>query len=984
VAVTGDIAYSGLPEQYRVAASFFQRLSGSLKAISPPMEVWFAFIPGNHDCDHSAKSDLRQIAIDGMSTRIDEIDPAGATVRELLSAHQNFFEFQSSFTATGQPVEPWLTKSLAFTHNGRARIKVLCLNTALMSQKEEKQGKLYFPVQALDRENGTEADLVITLMHHPYTWIESDNGIKLQARIERISDMVLTGHVHVESAYTKTNLGGEQAQYVAGGVLQNGSSSVSAFNLVLCDLEKRQQQIFQFAWDEGIYRPQNEPSWSPFVRNGVAHDEFEISQSFRAILHDAGLGIAHPRKKELHLEDLFVYPDLAKVSLAKSRAPEEIKGDSLVDYIARTDRALILGGAQAGKTSLAKMLYLDLMKRHNLVPLFLTAPEIKATTEEALAQTVWRAFRQQYSESKLEDFKQCDRSKIVLVIDDWHRAKAIPRWQAWALSTLPALVGKIILFASDEFRIEEIASHHENVSPLLSFDRCEIKQFGHVLRGRLIEKWHGLDADGPDSSVVEQDEGLIASMVRKNVLPCYPATVLLVLQTREASKAANVVNGSYGYLYEALITKALARVGGDAAEIDTRYTLISRIAYYLFKHRQKSLTEAEISDICEEYSDTYEIPISVQNLISDLDDAGILASSDGNLRFRYRYIYYYFVARYFQENLRSAHEHSVLGSELNALADRAANEDYANILMFVIYLTKDPDLIEHILQNAARVFAEFKPCNFADDVKFLNELTTKPTVILPASSVEENRQERRRMLDQIDAVDQETPEEEGEAISYHEETNIVVKLNFALRTLDLMGQVLRNFPGSLRKEIKLDIARSAYLLGLRVLRSFLNLMENDIERFRSSMAEAVKLNKPKEKPESIARATNDALFFLARIAGYGLVKRVSYAVGAKILERTYKGVLDAEGGTVPVSLIDLSVRLDHLSFPENEIRRLWKRTEDNLYAGTLVRDLVASHLYLHELENRKRQTIEALLDIRKKKLSLTTGESKAGKQKNKK
>jgi hypothetical protein len=943
------------------------------------MDIWSAFVPGNHDCDHSANSDLRQIAIDGISAKIDDIDPAGATIRELLSVHRNFFEFQSSFAGPETPAESWLAKSISFMHGDRRCLKTLCLNTALLSQKEERQGRLYFPLQALDEANGAEAELVVTLMHHPYTWIESDNGLKLQARLERISDMVLTGHVHVESAYVKTNLDGEHAQYVSGGVLQDGKAShVSAFNIVLCDLQERRQQVFQFAWDRGLYRPQNQPAWGPFVRNGAARNEFENSPLFRQMLHDTGLGFTHPRRKQLQLDDVFVYPDLTKISLTR-RVAEEIKGEELVDYIAAAERVIIMGGAQSGKTSLAKRLYRDLLSRHAFVPILLAANEIKATTEDTFSNMINRAFKEQYSESKLEDFKQCAKGRKVLIVDDWHKGRANSKWQSRVLSLAPGFFGKIVLLAGDEIRMEELANRRDNSSPLLGFDRCEIKQFGHVLRGKLIEKWHGLDSDTSDTDVVEQDESIIASMVRKNVIPCYPATVLLVLQAREASKAANLVNGSYGYLYEALITRALARVGGDSVDIDTRYTIISRIAYHLFNQRQTSVSEDEISALCDDYFNTYEIQVPVPSLIRDLGAAGIMTASDGSMRFRYKYLYYYFVARYFQENLRSIHERPALTAQLNAMADRAANEDYANILMFVIYLTKDPDLIDHILHNAAKVFGESQPCDFGDDVRFLNELSATPSVVLPGSSVEENRQQRRKALDELDEAYTDSTEEETEAVAYHEGMNVVDKVNFALRTLDLMGQVLRNFPGSLRKETKLEIARSAYLLGLRLLRAFLRLMEADIPNLRLFMSEAVRQNRQREDPEGIAQATNHALFFMARIAGFGLVKKVSYSVGARILERTYKRVVEEEGGTVPISLIDLSVRLDHMSFPENEIRRLWKRAENNLYAATIVRDLVASHFYLHEVENRRRQSIEALLSIKTKPLSLKTSEKKIGK-----
>ncbi len=946
--------------------------------------------PGNHDCDHSANSDLRQIAIDGVASKVDTLSLDGAAVRELLSVHGNFFQFQSDFAGDGRSPKPQLAEWQTFSRHGRPCLDVLHINTALMSMKSEVQGKLFFPVHAIPMRGAGTVDLIVTLMHHPYTWLESDNGLKVRKHIEGITDIVMTGHVHVESAYTKTNLNGENSQYISGGVLQDPrSSNASAFNIVVCDTERKSQEVFQFSWSGGIYRPQNEPRWTPFIRNNTARSGFENNAEYAAYLRDVGLGLKQPGKgpeKRLEIDDLFVYPQIGRASIAKPNIAEEIKSDDLVGYFAKAERVLVMAPSQAGKTTLARKLYRDLASRHGMVPLLLSADEIRATSDEAFSQVVQRAFRNQYSEAKLEEYKQLDRLKKILIVDDWQRAKASAQWQSSMLALATEKFGKVIVFASDELRIEEFAGKPGTVSALLEFDRCEIRQMSHYLRGKLIEKWHALDGEASDSDTadrVEQDEAVISSMMTKNVLPCFPVTVLLVLQARESSKAANLVNGSYGYLYETLITTSLARVGGDSTEIDTRYTFISRIAHYLFERKQEYITEAEIQELSDQYLESYEIPIAVQKLVGDLEEAKLLVRSDGSLRFRYKYVFYYFVARYFQENLRSEKEHDALTTELQEMADRAGNEEYGNILMFVIYLTKDPDLIEHILQNAKKVFAEISPCDFKQDVAFLNNLTSPPTLELPASSVEENRQQRRVQLDELGDTFAQKPTDQSEIVAYDDQMSPVLKISFALRTLDLMGQVLRNFPGSLRKEIKVEIAKASYRLGLRLLHVFLGTMEIHIDQVRDLAREAIRLNKPKESAAEIDRMANEAAFFLARIAGFGLIKRVSYSVGAKVLERTYKSVHTIEGGSVPVSVIDLSIRLDHLPFPESEIRGLWARVRDNLYAATVTRDLVANHLYLHNVENRRRQSIESLLDIRTQR-SLSAHKEQPGESKKKK
>jgi len=776
VAVTGDVAFSGARTEYDQASAFFRLLEISLKANRAGTPVWFTFVPGNHDCDHSANSDLRQITIDGVTPKVEKLSLDGAAVGELLSVQSNFFQFRSDFVGDGRGTKPQLAEWQTFSRHSQPCLDVLHINTALMSMMNEAQGKLLFPVHAIPQRSGGTVDLIVTLMHHPYTWLESDNGLKLQKHLDKATDIVMTGHVHVESAYTKTNLNGENSEYISGGVLQDSKNpNASAFNIVVCDTERKSQQVIQFSWSDGIYRPQNEPRQIPFVRNSSARSGFENNAEYAAQLRDVGLGLKHPGKgpeKHLEIDHLFVYPQIGRASIARPNTAEEMKSDDVLAYFAKAERVLVMAPAQAGKTTLARKLYTDLASRHAMVPLLLSADEIRATSEEGFSQLINRAFRNQYSGAKLEEYIQLDRLKKVLLVDDWQRAKASAHWQSSMLTLAAEKFGKVIVLASDELRIEEFAGKQGTVSPLLGFDRCEIRQMGHYLRGKLIEKWHELDGEASDSEVaerVEQDEAVISSMMTKNVLPGFPVTVLLVLQARESSKAANLVNGSFGYLYETLITTSLARVGGDATEIDTRYTFISRIAHYLFEKKQEYITEAEIQVLSNEYLESYEIPIAVQKLAGDLEEAKLFVKSDGSFRFRYKYVFYYFVARYFQENLRSEKEHAKLTAELEDMADRAGNDEYGNILMFAIYLTKDPDLIEHILQNAKKVFAETSPCDFDRDVAFLNNLASPPRVELPPSSVEENRQRRRIELDEIEESRAQNTTSESEIIAYDDQ-----------------------------------------------------------------------------------------------------------------------------------------------------------------------------------------------------------------------
>ncbi len=97
--------------------------------------------------------------------------------------------------------------------------------------------------------------------------------------------------------------------------------------------------------------------------------------------------------------------------------------------------------------------------------------------------------------------------------------------------------------------------------------------------------------------------------------------------------------------------------------------------------------------------------------------------------------------------------------KLQDMADHVYYDEYMNILMFVLYLTKDIKLVNHIVARANQIYGNSEPCDSDTNVSFVNKLYTEaPKLILPSSSYEEAREQQRRGLDDDELVEeQETP-----------------------------------------------------------------------------------------------------------------------------------------------------------------------------------------------------------------------------------
>ena len=106
------------------------------------------------------------------------------------------------------------------------------------------------------------------------------------------------------------------------------------------------------------------------------------------------------------------------------------------------------------------------------------------------------------------------------------------------------------------------------------------------------------------------------------------------------------------------------------------------------------------------------------------------------------------------------------------------------------------------------------------------------------------------------------------------------------------------------------------------------------------------------------------IFMIYELFCLVMVKVISQSVGHSDLAMTYSDVLSSDiGGSKAVQLIDISVRLDKLSFPDNQIVEAWKAFKGNVLCQSLLRRLVALHFYIYPVRQNVKQRVCAKLGI---------------------
>jgi len=448
------------------------------------IEVRLIVIPGNHDCNFYGPTDVRETVLEGIRANPEKASNT-EMIRTCTAIQDNFFSYLETLDDKHLNLCNRLYYEYPFTV-GRYKLLFRCYNTAWISERSEKQGELLYP---LDHVQGSSEgfDLVVSVFHHPYQWLEHQNARRFREHIESTSDIVLTGHEHDQTRHTQTSAEGQRNQYIEGGVLQEShDSSVSSINCLILDIAGKRQRFFYFVWkDDGLYHisPRTTGQWEELqVNKLLTRRSFETNTQFRRLLEDPEATLIHPDRDSLQLSDVYIYPDLREEA-RREKVPRLIKSDEILDNITERQKVMITGPEASGKTALAKTLFTDLMKR-GFVPVLIDGAAFKVRLDDTLYTQIEQLFEEQYSRKLLDKYKQLKRSDRMMIVDNFDELNLRNRN---AIDQFLTMLGNfsenyVVLADSHAQHLRDVAGDDSLSTSLTKVPRFKIQEFGYALR----------------------------------------------------------------------------------------------------------------------------------------------------------------------------------------------------------------------------------------------------------------------------------------------------------------------------------------------------------------------------------------------------------------------------------------------------------------------------------------------------------------------
>lgn len=990
--ISGDVCFSGKKLEYEKAKLLIDKLVSLLKEYYDN-EINLVLIPGNHDCNYEIEHiTVRNQTIENFKPQNFKLDELEDTIRFCSQAQKEFNEFVKNYELQDHILfEHPVLKIIEFKES-KYKIVFHCFNTAWNSLKTDARNKFIPCDLVADQLRKSESDLSISLIHHPYGWFITSHDRDFKNLLMRYSDIVLSGHEHISDQSVVDNLKDSKVLYIEGDQLQKVSGKESGFNIIKINLNTKIYKVINLKFIENIYSIKYESQEFNLDDtrrknrlNGL------ISRKFSEDINKPGASYHFTNGQRAALNDIYVFPDLQEIDLLAMNGknkPAYINSETLFyDRIDAGFAMLIVGENDSGKTTLLKKFSAMAIDK-NYIPIKLNGKTINSSSLDDFRKLVKSRFNYQYSDPDLginfseDEYRQLDINRFIILIDDFDTVRLSDKYKQKLVKNILSVYKSVLLTASEKIKYDEYLYNGDQENSMFTdFETYEIREFGYVLRDTLINKWysHSFNESTSESEKVSRTDRatkIIESVIGRKFVPSYPFFLLTIIQHLESDKGLNLNYSSYADYYQLLISQDLYDIF-EKEELHLYLNYLSELAYEMFIQEKDFISKIDLELFHNKYNKIYDLKLDLTKTINRLVSSTILRENTGDYGFKYKYAYYFFVSSFISKHLNEKPAKDIIVKCFYNLHI----EKYANIIIFLTYHINDDLILNKLIKIAKELFKEYETVKLEDDVAGINTLIREipKLIIQKQKDYRENRKDALTTKDENDKIrDQEEKEfKQLKSIDEIRSLKLSTRIDFAFKLIQILGQILKNYYGSLQKDKKNQIVEESYLLTLRCLKSIFDVFERGEELLITVIGEILKENKqiPQDKIEEHARRL---VFFVFVFFSVAFIRKITDRLGYDKILETYKNILDKHEFNT-VKLIDISINLDfnYPIIPIDELRKLMSEFDKNFLAKTILTKLIRRYIYMYPIEDRRNlQQLANILNIPLDHLIITRAKKK--------
>ena len=605
-------------------------------------------------------------------------------------------------------------------------------------------------------------------------------------------------------------------------------------------------------------------------------------------------------------------------------AKELFDGDNCESFL------LITGDEQTGKTALIRTVIERFHQSGNLC-LYFPGKELSRLRIQDFFKFLTKTLKHQFVDATIGQWDELSRSRKVAFIDDFDEVTKRSGIGHGFLEFLEKRVGRIVLTADSSMEVNEWIDG-ELVSALDKFSRYRIQPYGYKFRYDLIRKWVRLGRNSmaeAEEIIAQIDRAEKATQIAliKNLVPRTPMYCLTLLQSVEGSQVATLQASGVAQYYEYLIRQGLSKAGVEFREFAEIFNYLSHFAWELSRKDARVLNRIEVGRFTSAYSQEYTL-VDASERIGVLERSDILCVEGDQVSFKYGYLEYYFLGKYFADRIS---DDTAIQQEILHQCAHLYVRKFADTVLFVIHHTKAPIVVNAIRSSLSKLFEDVSPLDLISDTSAVATLIDQGThLIFQDSDPELNRRKNHMLRDELEAEFSEAKQDET-----RDSAELAASVTTLLKTVDLLGQILKTYYGTLRKPLKKELVKDLFEAPLRALRQLVDAMESDkdgiIEELRKRIEFRDKLTDSEKR-----KIAAEILFEILGVLVSAFVLKVGRSVGVEQLIDVIES-LRAESSSLTFDMLALAARLDQpLRLPMEEIRSLATATVNNQFAHRLL------------------------------------------------
>jgi len=263
------------------------------------------------------------------------------------------------------------------------------------------------------------------------------------------------------------------------------------------------------------------------------------------------------------------------------------------------------------------------------------------------------------------------------------------------------------------------------------------------------------------------------------------------------------------------------------------------------------------------------------------------------------------------------------------------------------------------MNSLRECFRDYSPISLGNDVESLNSLVDSSVeLVISDVNVSESQEQQRKVVDDVEEneveIDENNPEEVKEVVS---------ELQHLIKTSEILGQIIKNYYGSLERSKKKSCLNEVFGGPLRMLRFVFDQLLEDPQPFIKEIESALEeRGEGKDSSERAALARKSAFNLIGMICT-GIVLRTGQFVASDKLDEEVSELV-GDNSSNAYELIEAATRLTRPgSLPMAKLNKLSQKLERNSFAFTVFQSLIVYYIHMFHTSERDKQKLCSIAKI---------------------